>query len=199
VHYFLIFAILVVGGGLYYQYDLQDKQIKGLKADIGKLVADNNLLSGKKKGLEVDKAALTREIADAKVTIPDLTKQVDDAKKEADTVKAALDQTQALIAAAKAAQDKEEKALDAAQHGPPTNMLGEIVTLDGRKFESCFLTGVTADSITVKTATGFANILYAFLPGNLQVKFGYNVHLQLELTPDQVKNQEAIRIQNGSN
>jgi hypothetical protein len=181
MNYFLLFIIVALCGGGYYEYTLQEKsnayyhqQINDLEAKIDKLESD-----GAKAGKE--KAELSGKLADAQKKIADLTSQI-------------------TVAAATQGAEDAGKATATVQASRPNqaamvsfNNLGTVIRLDGKTFQNCQLLRVETDGITFNHSDGIAKILFPLLPPDLQKRFGFNPGNGTELTDAQVAALEAQR------
>lgn len=177
---FLFLVILALCGGGYYEYTVllqkQDaqatdqKQISDLNGQIDQLEAD-------KKKLQGNLAAANQDLSSAKSQITDLTAQ--------------------LQALQKVAEDAKKTAPQPSQVKPAPvspNFLGTIVTLDGKTFQNCKLLKVDADGITFNHSEGITKVAFILLPPDLEKRFGFDIHTEIQLPPEEVQAQEALRI-----
>lgn len=184
MNYFLLFVILALCGGGYYEYTLQQesdvkyqRQTSNLANQVTKLQSDN-------AAIEDEKAKLSKNLADAQAKIADLTAQI-----------------AAAAEAAKAAKAAEAAAKAAATPSPSTNSstpvfsnnLGMVTTLDGKTFQNCQLLRVEADGITFNHSSGITKVLFPLLSPALQKKLGYDPKNGTNLTAEQVQALEAQR------
>jgi len=178
MNYFLTLVILVLCGGGYYEYTLQQQSNVGYQEKISDLQIQVTKLKADNKQLEDDKEQWAKSLTDAQAKIADLTAKIAAAQKATDdTIK-----TQAAPPPVVAPAG-------------PTNDLGTISTLDGKTFENCKLLRVEVDGITFNHSAGITKVLFPLLPLDTQKKFGFDMHNGSTLTPDQVQDREQQRIE----
>lgn len=187
MNYFLLFIILVLCGGGYYEYTVQaqsethyQQQISDLSAEVEKARSDGTKIAA-------EKDEVSKKLADAQTKIADLNSQIAAAVTTAKAEKDAEAEAKA-VAAAQAAAAKQ-----AAAAALPSNNLGTITTLDGKAFQNCQLLRVETDGITFSHSTGITKIIFPILQPGLQKRFGFDPRIGTELTDAQVLTQEAQR------
>lgn len=186
MNYFLLFIILALCGGGYYEYTLQkesdsnyQRQVSDLEARVEKVQSDNAKITE-------EKTELSKKLADVQSKITDLNSQIAAAAAAAKAAKEAKEVEEAAKAA-KATADA------AAAVAKPTNNLGVVSTLDGKTFQNCQLLRVEADGITFSHSAGITKVLFPLLQPELQKRFGFNPSIGTTLTDAQVLVQEAQR------
>ncbi|MCE0497460.1 MAG: hypothetical protein LV481_05880 [Methylacidiphilales bacterium] len=183
--YFLLLIILALCGGGYYEYTvLQQKQDAQSAADqkqIDDLNGQIEQLKAEKKKTQDNLDAANQDLNAAKTQLTDLTAQLLALQKAAEAAKKAATQT--------ASQSGEVKPAPVL-----SNFLGTIVTLDGKTFQNCKLLKVEADGITFNHSEGITKVTFILLPPDLAKKFGFDIHKETQLSPDEVEAQETLRI-----
>jgi Tfp pilus assembly major pilin PilA len=181
MQYFLIFVILVACGGAYYEHTLAQAQNDTDQAQITDLNSKIDKFQSDGRKLEDEEAKEEKGLAEAKTKITDLTTQLAAAQKAvADAKKQAND-------AVKALQDEiaREKA-GPPPPPPPTNLLGTILTQDGKTYPNSKLLKADEDGITISCTNGITKLIYGILPPALQTKFGYDPKAAAKLSEAQV-------------
>src|SRR5258708_23292538 len=87
MNYFLIFVILAICGGGYYEYTIEQQKDTQAQQQISDLTAKIDSLQSDNKKLEDDKAGLDKSLKDAQTQVADLTAQFQAAKKDAQQAK----------------------------------------------------------------------------------------------------------------
>jgi multidrug efflux pump subunit AcrA (membrane-fusion protein) len=186
MNYFLLFIILAICGGSYYEYTLQQKSDVNYQQQASALAGQIANLQADKTKIEREKAKLSKNLADVQAQITDLNSQI-------------------AAAAAKAAKDAAEAAAKAAAKAAPlppkppppppvfSNDLGTIAALNGKTFQNCRLLRVETDGITFNYSSGITKVLFPLLPFALQKKFGYDPKNGAVITAETVQALEAKR------
>ena len=73
----------------------------------------------------------------------------------------------------------------------PSNSLGTINTLDGKTYQDCRLLKVSPDRIVISHSSGITDILFIFLPPELQRRFLINSRPAANFTPAQNQIQQG--------
>jgi hypothetical protein len=178
MQYFLIFIILLACGGAYYEHTLSQTQSDSDQAQITSLNSQIDKLQSDDAKLKEDEAKEEKSLTEAKTKIADLTTQ--------------LAAAQQAVANAKKQADDAVKALQAEKAGPlppppPTNLLGTILTQDGKTYPDCKLLKADEDGITISCTNGITKLIYGILPPVLQTKFGYDPKAAAKLSEAQVQ------------
>ena len=186
MNYFLLFVIVAICGGGYYEYKLQQQNDAGYQQQLGDLEAKIDKLQSDNTKIGNEKTALSKDLADAQKKVSDLTSQIETAAAAAKAVKDAEDAEKAAKAAvlAATAQAKTEAS---------SNNLGTVTTLNGKTFQNCQLLRVETDGITFNHSSGIAKVLFPLLAPDVQKKFGYDPHNGPDITDAQVQSLEAQR------
>jgi len=180
MNYFLIFVIIALLGGGYYEYTLQQQkdtfqqqkatlqqqtdieyqqQIKDLKGKLTKLESD-------KADLETQKNDLSKNLAEAQTKISDLNARL---------------------------TAPPPKPTPPPPPPPSFNDLGTVVIPDGKTYRNCWLLRVETDGITFNHSLGITKVLFPILPPALQKKFGYDLHTGPNLPLETVQSLETQR------
>ena len=190
MNYFLTLIIILLGTGGYYEYgQLQQKiaadqqQIIELTDKADKLGAENTKLTG-------EMTELTRSVTDAQAQVTGINLQLQSAQNALADAKRALAQAQMAAAPQQS---------PAPAPPPSPNNLGAITTVDGKTYMNCQLLKVQADGIVVSHSQGILKLAYPLLPPEVQKKFGYDSHVSLTLTDDEVQALEDQRKAAGGN
>jgi cell division protein FtsB len=181
MNYVWLFFMMILCAGGYYEYTVLEQKITTDEQQVSDLNTKLNALQSENKKLADDNGKLSKTANDAQAAVSDLTGQLQ-------STQTALTQAQAKAQAAATVASSA-----GAKPPQPGNKLGTITTLDGKTFQNCQLLKVKADGIVVNDSEGITEIQYAFLPPDLQKRFGYDIHVAPQLTDDQIQYQEQLR------
>ena len=182
MNYVWLFFMMILCAGGYYEYTVLEQKITTDEQQVSDLNTKLDTLQSENKKLTDDNGKLSKTANDAQAAVSDLTGQLQ-------STQAALTQAQAKAKAT----ETPAPATTTTTPAQPSNKMGTIATLDGKTYQNCQLLKVEADGIVVNQSEGIIKIQYAFLPPDLQKRFGYDIHVAPQLTDDQVQRQEQLR------
>jgi hypothetical protein len=178
MNYFLGLVILLACGGAYYEQTLLQAQKTADQQQIADLNTKIDAFQSDAQKVDDEKANQEKILKDANAKIANLTTQLAAAQK--------------AVADAKKRADDAVKTLEAVKAGPapppkPTNLLGTILTQDGKTYGNSKLLKADAEGITITCDSGITKLIYGILPPALQTKFGYDPHAAAQLSEAQVQ------------
>jgi uncharacterized protein HemX len=184
MNWFLLFIILVMAGGGYYEYQTLHGQVTVDQMQISDFKKQLQAAADGEQKSADDVMQLTTNLTDAQAKASDLEKQLQ-------TAKTALAAAQPSAPTGSSASSSTTLASTAP---PPafTTKLGTITALDGKIYAACQLLKINADSIVISNADGITQVSLNVLPTPVQRMFGYD-NTQGKLSDDQVQLLEQKR------
>ena len=152
MNYLLLFLVLAVCGGAYYEHTIQAEALLTDEQQISDLEAKVQSLEAAHKQAE---AANAPQPSSSTLVAPSTAME-----------------THVLPPPPPLNPNESSNATPT----PSPNDLGTIVTLDGRTFQSCRLLKVEPDGITFNHTEGITKVLFPLLRPELQKQYGYDPH-----------------------
>ncbi len=178
---FLFLILIVAGEGAYFEYTTEKRLGTGTAHQLGEWQAKVDALEAKNKKLKAQGADITHSLGMAQAQDQLLSRQLQDAQAAESHGPSSPTPMAATSSAPTSASAS--SALD----------LGTISTIIGKTYQNCKLLKVQADGIVISHSQGIIKVLFAYLPPEMQRRFGYDPNHASALDEATVRYQEQLR------